>query len=243
MEPWKFDTATDFGLSPRARLSSLRREEGLFGGIVHPAWSLLSRAYLKAAHRVRIVGREHLPKSASYVLVANHTSHLDAIVLSGCVPIRQCNRIFPIAAGDAFFDNLPASIFAALALNALPLWRRKVSTADLALLRARLGAGQTIYILFPEGTRARDGVLAPFKAGLGRLVAGTSIPVVPCYIDGAFDALSPQRRLPRLCRIVVTIGPPLLFTAFPDEKKGWLEIASATERAVRSLAGQAAGTS
>jgi 1-acyl-sn-glycerol-3-phosphate acyltransferase len=236
VKPWKFDTATDFGLSPRARLSSLRREAGLFGGAVHLAWSILSRAYLKAAHRVRVVGREHLPKSAPYVLIANHTSHLDAIVLSSCVPLGQCNRIFPIAAGDTFFDNLPISIFAALALNALPLWRRKVRVAELVELRARLVAGQSIYILFPEGTRARDGVLAPFKPGLGRLVAGTAIPVIPCHIDGAFEALSPQRRFPRLSAIMVRIGAPLSFIDLPDEKMGWLEIAAKAERAVRALA-------
>ncbi len=240
MEPWSFDTATDFGLSPRARLASLRREEGLVGGIIHLAWSLLSRFYLKVAHRLRIVGRERLPKSMPYVLIANHTSHLDALVLSGCVPIRQCNGIFPLAAGDTFFNNLPASIFAALALNALPLWRHQARRADLAAVRARLAAGRSIYVLFPEGTRARDGVLAPFKPGLGRLVAGTRIPVLPCYISGAYEALSPQRRLPRPRRITVTIGEPLVFATMPDEKNGWLEVARITERAVRALSGQTA---
>ena len=49
------------------------------------------------------------------------------------------------------------------------------------------------YILFPEGTRSRDGVIKEFKCGLGMLVAGTDVPVIPCYLQGTFKALSADR--------------------------------------------------
>jgi 1-acyl-sn-glycerol-3-phosphate acyltransferase len=178
-----------------------------------------------------------VPAAPPYILVANHTSHLDTVSLAAALPARLCNRCFPIAAGDTFFTGLPVSAFAALAINALPLWRKNPQPADLATLRDRIASQACIYILFPEGTRARDGVMARFRPGIGRLVAGTPVPVVPCHIAGAFETLPARRKLPRPGRITISIGAPLVFAAVGDSKPGWLEIAATTEAAVRRLAG------
>jgi 1-acyl-sn-glycerol-3-phosphate acyltransferase len=237
MERWDLEPAADFGLSPRARLLSLQREAGLVASVTHLAWRMVVRGYLGAYHRLAIVGRENLPAAPPYIMIANHSSHLDALTLAACVPARHCNRTFPIAAGDTFFETFGTSVFAALALNALPLWRDKPSRGDLAALRERLTEQRSIYILFPEGTRARDGVMHRFKPGLGRLVAGTSVPVVPCHIAGAFAALPPHKKLPRPRRLGITIGAPLTFAEAGDDKAGWLHVAEATEAAVRALAG------
>jgi 1-acyl-sn-glycerol-3-phosphate acyltransferase len=237
MERWDFEPATDFGLKPRERLASLHREAGLVGSLVHLGWWALSRAYLAGFHRFTVIGRENLPSAPPFILVANHSSHLDAISLGACLPARHCHRTFPIAAGDTFFEKVGISIFAAMALNALPLWRHKASRGDLVTLRTRLAEGGCIYILFPEGTRARDGIMSGFKPGLGRLVAGTKIPVVPCHIAGAFEALPPHRSLPRPKRVRITIGKPLVFADIDDDKAGWVQVAEKTEAAVRQLVG------
>jgi 1-acyl-sn-glycerol-3-phosphate acyltransferase len=242
MDRWQLEPAADFGLSPRARLESLQREAGLVASATHLLWRVMSRAYLAGAHRLVVTGRENLPPAPPYVLVANHASHLDTVALGACLPARHCNRTFPIAAGDTFFERLAVSVFAALAMNALPLRRKKVRPADLAALRQRLLDG-AIYILFPEGTRTRDGTMAAFKPGIGRLVAGSAVPVVPCWIDGAFAALPPHRRLPRPTPLRVTIGKPLAFAETPDEKAGWMTVAAALEAAVRELAAAAAARS
>lgn len=240
MQRWDFEPAADFGLPPRERLASLQREAGLVGSAVHLAWWSLTRAYLAGFHRFKVIGRENLPSAPPFILVANHASHLDAVSLAACVPVRHCHRTFPIAAGDTFFERLGISIFAALALNALPLWRHKARQGDLAALRTRLAEGKCIYILFPEGTRARDGVMSGFKPGLGRLIAGTAIPVVPCHIAGAFEALPAHRKLPRPRPVRITIGKPLVFADIGDNKAGWLQVAETTEAAVRLLADPAA---
>ncbi len=236
MQRWDFEPAADFGLKPRERLVSLHREAGLVGSLVHLGWWGLSRAYLAGFHRFTVIGRENLPSVPPFILVANHASHLDAVSLAACLPARHCIRTFPIAAGDTFFESFGVSIFAAMALNALPLWRRKARRDDLAALRARLAEDRCIYILFPEGTRARDGVMAGFKPGIGRLLAGTPIPVVPCHIAGAFEAFPPHGKLPRPRRLRITIGAPLAFAETGDDKAGWLHVAEATEAAVRRLA-------
>ncbi len=235
MESWKLKPAADLGLSSRERLKSLRRESGLIGAGLHLAWWALVKLYLRLFHRLSITGREHLPQAPPFVMVANHSSHLDALVLSAALPARLCNRAFPIAAGDHFFTSAPVSAFAAVAMNALPLWRKRTRMEHLEALRARLVEQGCVYILFPEGTRARDGVMIAFKPGLGSVVAASDVPVVPCYIDGAFDAFPAQAKWPRPAPVTVRIGLPLVFAELANDKRAWAEIAARTEAAVREL--------
>jgi 1-acyl-sn-glycerol-3-phosphate acyltransferase len=170
------------------------------------------------------------------VLVANHASHLDAPVLAAGLPLRFCDRTFALAAGDTFFTSLALSAMATATLNALPIWRKKTRQDHLATLRTRLLDEGCIFLLFPEGTRTRDGTMAAFKPGLGALVAGTDVPVLPCHITGAWDALPPHRSLPRANRLALTIGAPLSFAATANDPAGWREVAARAEWAVRRLA-------
>lgn len=235
MDSWRYRPASDLGLAPGERLKSLRRETGLLSFAGRLVWRGLAGAYLRAFHRLRVVGQEHVPSKGPFILVANHSSHLDAIILASCVPAKLCDRLFPLAAGDTFFNSGPSSAWAAVALNALPIWRGRTTHHHLDSLRQRLLEEGCVYILFPEGTRSRDGTIGRFKPGLGALIAGAEIPVLPCHIEGAFAALPPDRRLPRPIAIDVKIAPPLRFTDMPNDKAGWSEISALTENAVRRL--------
>jgi 1-acyl-sn-glycerol-3-phosphate acyltransferase len=235
MEEWRFEPAHDFGLSAEQRRRSLRREVGLESAISCFLWRSITRVYLAIAHRLKIRGRENLPAQAPFILVANHASHLDAIILGGILPLRFVGAVFPIAAGDTFFTKRASSIFATAFMNALPLWRRNCGAHSLEDLRERLLQGACIYILFPEGTRTRTGEMAPFKPGLGRLVAGTNIPIVPCYLNGTFAALPASGTVPRWKKISVRTGKPLSFVETTNDRAGWESIAEATENAVRRL--------
>ena len=133
-----------------------------------------------------------IPDEPPFVMIANHTSHLDALVLASVLPCRLCDRVFPVAAGDVFFNTSATSLFSATLLNALPMWRKNCGSHALKDLRRRLVDEPCGLILFPEGTRSRDGSLQAFKVGLGMLIAGTAVPVIPCHIDGAFQAFPPE---------------------------------------------------
>src|SRR5919106_423405 len=95
-----------------------------------------------------------------------------------------------------------------LVLNALPMWRKNCGPHALADLRRKLQEEKATFIIFPEGGRSRDGSMKPFKHGLGMLVAETNVPVVPCGLVGAFEALPPDRKLPRPVAIKLVIGHP-----------------------------------
>lgn len=236
MDPWRFRPAGDLGLPWRARLHSLRRETGLLGLAGRYLWRAFVRSYFALWHRLRIEGRENLPREGPFVLIANHTSHLDALALSICLRARDAERLFPLASGDTFFASAGSSAFAAIALNALPIWRRRTRPEHLAILRERLLMQGCIYILFPEGTRSRNGEISEFKAGLGCLVAGTSVPIVPCHIRGAFAAFPPMAKAPRPRSVSIRIGAPLLFGELENDRAGWRSVAAAAEATVRGLA-------
>jgi len=238
MDEWKLQPARDLGMSVKDRARSLQREDGLLETGIHVAWWWAVRGWLAAWHRLKIVNAARLPVSPPLVLVANHSSHLDALVLAAALPRRLRHRTFPIAAGDTFFETPAVAAFAALALNALPMWRKNCGPHALQQLRERLIGEPCGYILFPEGTRTRDGRMNRFKSGIGMLVANTDVPVVPCALSGCFEAWPPHGGFPRPKRIAIKIGDPISFANVSNDRAGWETIAHALEEHCRRLKNQ-----
>jgi len=222
-------------MHPWERLLSVRRESGPFLAAVHTTWALASRVYFAVWHRLRVIGREHLPTEPPFVICSNHSSHLDALVLATALRVDIRARVFALAAGDVFFESAFATAFAAGFINALPVWRKKRTPKALQELRTKLIGNPCAFILFPEGARSRDGELLPFKSGVGMLVAGTSVPVVPCHISGSFAAMPAGTRFPRPGRITIRVGPPVQFDKVPNVKLGWERVVRVVEDGVRKL--------
>lgn len=239
MDAWQYEPAKDQHLPPEERLKSLRRETGLLAFLAQAVWRLLMKVYLLGYHRLTVRGGQRIPRRAPFVIIANHSSHLDALTLATALPWKVRQRAFPIAAGDVFFQTNASAFFSAMALNALPMWRKRCGPHALDDLRDRLLNEPAVYILFPEGTRTRDGKMGNFKPGLGRIVAGAPVPVVPCYLDGAFRALPPGQRFPKPAKLTLHVGEPLSFADAPASKAGWVEITARLEAAVRTLADSA----
>jgi len=240
VDEWRYEPARDLGLTPRDSFRSVRRERGLLSLAASLAWMLITRAWLRLYHRLEVRGREHLPAAPPFLVVANHSSHLDAPALAAALPLHLALRAFPVAAGDTFFESRATAAFASLMMNALPIWRRNCGPHALGELRQRLLGEPCVFILFPEGTRSRTGAMGAFKPGIGRLVCGapTPVPVVPCHLDGAFAALPPHARYPRPRKLTLRIGPPIVMDDLPDRREGWERITHAAEAAVRALAPQ-----
>jgi len=235
MKRWRYHTARDLELPLRRRWASVFREPGFLARGMHTiTWQIL-RLYLRLHEHLSIIGREHLPKRPPFVLIANHSSHLDALVLGSLLPVRQLGDAFSLAAGDTFFADPVKRVCSVLLLNALPFWRKRCVAEALGSLRQRLAEEGACLILFPEGTRTRDGSMHAFKSGVGALVADTEVPVLPCGITGTFEAWPPGRRFPRRGRIEVRIGPALRFNHIPNNRTGWQQVAQELESAVRHL--------
>lgn len=234
-DEWKYEPAADLNLSAQERFQSTRREVGFVTTVFTTLRWLVCRQYLRLFHRFTFEGRENLPQQFPFVLVANHSSHLDTIALAAVLPAALNRTVFPIAAGDTFFETRKAAAFASVFLNALPIWRKRCGAHSLDDLKQRLAQGRCGYIIFPEGTRSRSGEMARFKPGIGMIVAGEEVPIVPCYLDGAHEAFPPDARIPRPKSVSLRIGKPLVFAEVQSGRAGWVKIAKELELAVKAL--------
>ena len=134
--------------------------------------ALIIRALLRIYNRFEIVGHEHLRTNRSFVIVANHSSHLDTICLLAALPLRKLHRAFPVAAADYFFKSVPRTWVATVIVNALPFARQVRVRQSLSICcRSCSAIPGNILIIFP---RARDRQPERFRnsnPGIGALVA------------------------------------------------------------------------
>lgn len=235
MDRFKLQPARDLEVPVHRRRGDVRRETGHVGWLMQCMTTAILRCYLKLYHRVKIEGIDHLPTDAPYVLIANHASHMDTLLLSTLVPARLRGRVFPLAAGDFFFESRPRAAVFTVLLNLLPIRRKAADRHALEHLRLRLIEDGLVYLVYPEGTRGDGEKIAPFKPGIGMMVAGTTVPVVPCYLSGCNEALGKGRWLPRPCRVGVRLGAPLTFEAHKNRRASWCEIAGQLHTAVGCL--------
>ena len=159
---------------------------------------------------MEVDGLGNLP-GGSFILCSNHASHMDSIALMAA-STRGFDRFGLLAASDYFFRNpLIYRCFSAL-VNLIPISRTPTPASmhqTLSLCRSFLGNGERYLIVFPEGTRSRNGSIGPFKGGTGLLSAKLGLPIVPAYIRGTREAMPIGRFFPHRNPVAVHIGSPI----------------------------------
>jgi len=235
MQPWDYEPASDLDKTLAERLRCFPREPDLSIYAVRSLAALLIRGWLRTYHRFRVEGTDHLPQSGSFILVSNHSSHLDTLCLLAALPLRVLHRAFPAAAQDYFFVNVPRLALAAIVVNALPFGRQTHIRQSLELCRQLLSNPGNVLILFPEGTRSISGKLGDFRPGVGLLVAGTRTPVVPCHLDGAREAWPKGSIVPRTGKIRLRIGTPMTFETESPDRMGAEVVCGRLQQAVIDL--------
>ncbi len=159
---------------------------------------------------VTVLGREHLAGlSRPFVVVSNHTSHLDTPLIYGALPRKLSRYVAAGAAADYFFDVWWRKGLTALFFNAFPV--------DRTGLRGRRGLATDLLdagvplLLFPEGTRSRTGEMGNFKPGAAALCISRDVPCLPVAIVGASEAMPYGKNWPERGRlpVYVTFGEPM----------------------------------
>jgi 1-acyl-sn-glycerol-3-phosphate acyltransferase len=159
---------------------------------------------LRLLFRYRAVGVDHVPAEGAVLLAANHASALDPPAVGAAVP----RPMHFMAKAELFRVPLLGALIRRL--NAHPVTREGGDAAALRLALGLLRDGQALLV-FPEGTRTRDGRLGPGKAGIGMLAAQAGAPVVPVYVSGSARALPWGAGWRRPTPLTVAYGPPLIF--------------------------------
>src|SRR5438552_8194325 len=235
MKRWRYDSANDVERTPLERLRQFPREPDMLVYGLRSLGALIIRALLRVYHRFEIIGHENLRTNRSFVIVANHCSHLDTLCLLAALPLGKLHRAFPAAAADYFFQSVPRTWVAAVVVNALPFSRQTHVRQSLSVCRELLANSGNVLIIFPEGTRSQTGETREFKSGIGALVAGRDVNVLPCYLDGAFHAWPKGRRLPRPKKVRLIVGPPRNYSSRNANKIDMCTIAAELHRAVKAL--------
>lgn len=234
---WSYKPAPDLERGVAERMRRFPRAPDMTLYALRTALQVLVRAYLRVFHRLTITGRERLPLRDSFVLVCNHVSHLDTVSLLATLPLSWVHRTFPAAAADYFFSSVPRSVLSVIFVNGLPFDRQARGAESLEVCRQLLARRRHVLILFPEGTRSTTGEVGRFRSGIARLVAGTRVPVVPCYLDGALRAFPKGAAVPRPAMLALHIGAPMTFEAVaPDDRAAVTGIADTLRAEVVRLA-------
>ncbi len=183
----------------------------------------LARFALRVFFRVRWIDSDAVPASGPLLIVANHQSYLDPPLVSTGILHRHIDFI---ARAGLFRNRLFGWLIGTL--NSIPITEQGGDTAAMKEALRRLATGRAV-LLFPEGSRTRDGAMTPFKRGVAVLVKRAKCPVLPVAIEGAYDAWPRGRAAPRLfgCRAAVRYGDPIphaeLMAEGSDAALRWLE--------------------
>ena len=154
-------------------------------------------------YRLRRKGAEQVPKDGGVILVANHISFFDPPLLQ-----LLCGRLVTYTPRSTLDDNFFYRWITKVCA-VVPLRRGQADLAAIKQVTGLLKQGSMIA-MFPEQTRSKDGTMAPLKAGFHMLARRAKVPVVPIFIEGAYDIWPRQRKYPRLFgRLRITAGPPL----------------------------------
>jgi 1-acyl-sn-glycerol-3-phosphate acyltransferase len=167
----------------RTRAAS-RLRELLICGVLGPLMDLYTRR--------RVAGHERLDDlTGPVVFVANHNSHMDTPVILRALPGQWRRRTAVAAAADYFYDKRRKALSASLAFGTVPLDRNSgagVGPAQTAHLDRLIQDGGSLLV-FPEGTRSRDGHVGRLRPGAALLAAEHHLPIVPIYVSGTGEAM------------------------------------------------------
>ena len=162
--------------------------------------------------RWRVLHPERVPANGAVILASNHASFLDP-PLVGSGLRRECTFL----ARDTLFRFGP-SRWLLTKWQAVPIDRDGGSASGMKRILEALNRGRAV-ILFPEGTRTRDGHLQKVRSGVGLIAAKTDAPVVPVRVWGTFEAYGRHVKFPKPKRVTVKYGEPLHFRELRAEAK------------------------
>lgn len=194
------------------------------------AYASLLRCFLKSYNHLVIEGLEHLPVEGPFILAPNHQCYLDgAIALAGLRGNRLRNSYF-----YATEEHVRGTFrkYMARTNNVILMERGDLKNSILRLAEV-LKRGKNL-VIFPEGSRTRDGKMLPFKKTFAILSSELQIPIIPVCISGAFEAMPRGQRFPKALPIKVQYLPPILPQTGEDYEAVALRVQTSIQSALAS---------
>jgi 1-acyl-sn-glycerol-3-phosphate acyltransferase len=225
--PVRRRTGSDFPTEWARRYPARVARLALLEGVMRPAIASLAPPERRGLDRLD--GLE-----GPLIFAANHHSHIDTPLMLTSIPEPWRHQVFVGAAADYFFGNRLTGTMSALALNAVPIERTKISR-DSADRAAELIEQGWSLLIFPEGGRSPDGWGQEFRGGAAYLSLRCSVPLVPVHLAGTGRVLAKGDKRPTRAATTVTFGQPITPTNDDDTRR----LAARIETAVAELADEA----
>lgn len=194
----------------------------------------LPQAIWRSLGTLNVDGLEHVPPTGPFILISNHQSNLDPILIQASCP----RRIHAMAKSTQFAAPVIGSLMTRL--HAYPVRRYQTDPQSVRLTLRRLAQGEGVGI-YIEGERSWDGRLQPAKPGTVRIVLKAGVPVVPATIHGSYDAWPRWDRRIRFRPIHIRFGPAMRFPALDRRADREAALPEAADHLMSTLARQLAG--
>ena len=173
---------------------------------------LILMPFVYALIRLEVVGRENLPKTGPFILVANHQSYLDPIIVQVLCP----RPLHTLAKSTQFTGKIMSWVMPRVC--AIPTRRYRIEPQAVRVVLRRLKEGEAVGV-YPEGERSWDAELQPFRRGTIRLLLKAGVPVIPCGVAGSYDVWPRWSKTIRRKRVRVEFGRPIRWEAMDDRKE------------------------
>jgi len=195
----------------------------------------IARTGWRALAGLEVRGLANVPSTGPFLLIANHESNLDPILIQAVCP----RPVHAMAKSSQFLVPLVGQLMKRIL--AFPVRRYQVDpyAVRLVLRRLRAGKGVAVYI---EGERSWDGRLQAARPGTVRLALKAGVPVVPCGIEGSYEAWPRWASRPQLLPICITFGAPIHFPQFDRRADREAALADATTRIMDELRNLSTGS-
>lgn len=196
--------------------------------LVYNIFYNLAKFFARLFFSMRVVGAENMVESGPLILAVNHASYFDPPLAGIC----SRRAVYYLARKNLLEWPFFGPLFPDM--NVIPVERDGNDLNALRIVIRKIKEGNGV-VLFPEGTRSRDGRLGQARGGLGMVVAKTGAPVLPMRIFGSFEAFPRDAKLPRLLPITVAIGKPITFDPSELAGAGRDEYQKISERVMREI--------
>jgi 1-acyl-sn-glycerol-3-phosphate acyltransferase len=230
MKDWNYDNDQWMKLPVHLRhLPLFTRHFDITSMFFRALWGLWLKGWaFKFYIRLKVIGDFHkiYREYPRLILISNHSSHLDAVSIAAAVPFQYWLDLFITAAKDYWFRNPVFTFFSKHCLGAIPIDRKDKKGEAIKLCTTLLETLDRIWlIMFPEGTRSKDGYINTFKRGVSLFSIKTDTPILFLYIEGNAQ-LWPKGRLipfPGVLKIHVgPVHPPAHIEKIYEAYKNWV---------------------